>query len=59
MTDLIRPSMGTFGTSGFAETRRAEMKRALYGRKKKACGTSAARCGAEEAENRHALLNSQ
>lgn len=36
------------------------MKEVFMGKKKKknACGTSAARCGAEEAENRHALPSS-
>lgn len=59
LTDLIQQSLGTFGTSAFAEARRAEMKGRFMGGKKKARGTSAARCGAEEAENRRALLNSR
>lgn len=53
LTDLIQQSLGTFGTSAFAETRRAEMK-GRFMEQKKACGTSAARCGAEQAENRQA-----
>lgn len=59
LTDLIQQSLGTFGTAAFAETRGAEMKGRFMEGKKKAWRTSAARCGAEEAENRHGPLNSR
>lgn len=59
LTDLIQQSLGTFGTSAFAETRRAEMKGRFMEEKRKHAALQLRRCGAEEAENRHALLNSR